>query len=220
MGKCISNSELNLIGDDEGENISSKNPNYCELTALYWAWKNLNNTEISGLCHYRRFIEFRKSPKNTTLSHKPLSEIDSLEFKSAVVEEAIDGYDIILARPNNFPVSLCVHYCLCHVDEDLAILSKVLRTYHSEYYPAFERVMSGNEISPYNMFIMRKDLMNKYCEWLFDVLFKVEEYVRLSPYARQSRVFGYMSERLLKVFCEHHNLKIKYLPVVHIHSPV
>ena len=41
---------LGYARDNEGENISKKNPNYCELTGLYWAWKNLD-AEYLGLAH-------------------------------------------------------------------------------------------------------------------------------------------------------------------------
>ena len=46
---------LGYVPDNTGDNISAKNPNYCELTALYWAWKNLD-CEYIGLCHYRRYF--------------------------------------------------------------------------------------------------------------------------------------------------------------------
>lgn len=48
-------SALGYVPDNTGYNISDKNPNYCELTALYWAWKNLE-CEYIGLCHYRRYF--------------------------------------------------------------------------------------------------------------------------------------------------------------------
>ena len=41
--------------DNTGDNISEKNPYYCELTGLYWAWKNLP-ADVLGLVHYRRYM--------------------------------------------------------------------------------------------------------------------------------------------------------------------
>ena len=45
--------DLGFTPDNTGDNISAKNPYYCELTGLYWAWKNLD-CEYLGLAHYRR----------------------------------------------------------------------------------------------------------------------------------------------------------------------
>ena len=48
-----------MFHDDEGENISEKNDKYCELTAQFWAWKNIHDADYYGFWHYRRFMSFR-----------------------------------------------------------------------------------------------------------------------------------------------------------------
>lgn len=62
VGSSISDRFLGILRDDSGDNISSKNPFYCELTATYWAWKNLPDMDFLGLCHYRRYFTARRIP--------------------------------------------------------------------------------------------------------------------------------------------------------------
>ena len=50
---------IGYVGDDTGENISERNPYFCELTAMYWGVKNLQCDYI-GLVHYRRHFKAKK----------------------------------------------------------------------------------------------------------------------------------------------------------------
>lgn len=61
VGRSLSAVRLDMIGDDTGDNISAKNASFCELTAMYWAWKNLKGVDCIGLCHYRRFFDFHNA---------------------------------------------------------------------------------------------------------------------------------------------------------------
>ena len=76
--------DIGYQGDNEGENISEKNPFYCELTGLYWAWKNLNADYI-GLAHYRRNFVYKKGKNKFEC-------IASKEYMNKKLDEA----DVIL----------------------------------------------------------------------------------------------------------------------------
>ena len=71
-----------------------------------------------------------------------------------------------------------------------------------------------NKAVGYNMFITHWKHFNAYSEWLFDILFEVERRVPPTDDPIQSRIYGYMSERLINAFCEYHHLKIKSIPLI------
>lgn len=220
VGKALSDKELGFVGDDTGDNISSKNPHYCELTALYWAWKNLpKEIEYVGLCHYRRYFDFASRTSNAVVN-LPQQQIGYLDlFNSSTIEKALEKFDIILAKPELYPYPVRVDYGYNHIIDDLAILNNVVKMLYPDYGLAFDKVMASNRLSHFNMIITDRDRFDHYCEWVFNILFEVEKYVKLSGYNVQQRVFGYMSERLLNVYCVHHELKTKYLPVDYVYEP-
>jgi hypothetical protein len=214
-GRVNSPEKLNIQGDDDGENISEKNPNFCELTVLYWAWKNLK-CDIIGLCHYRRYFNFRES----ILSYKnyynySFAETDKCLPDNDRILKQLSEYDILLARPNHYPYSLEIEYKANHISEDLEIVTKTLCRICPDYYETWLNILKHNNKLPhYNMFICRYELFNRYCEWLFTVLFELEKEIRLSPYIYQQRVFGFIAERLMLLYCIRNKLKTYYLPVI------
>jgi hypothetical protein len=55
----------------------------------------------------------------------------------------------------------------------------------------------------FNMFAMKREALDRYCGWLFDVLAHIEERLDISGYpASEARVFGYVAELLLDVWIE------------------
>ncbi|MEY4963143.1 MAG: hypothetical protein RLZZ323_462 [Bacteroidota bacterium] len=214
VGKEISPLDLPYQADNTGNNISKKNKNYCELTALYWAWKNLEEVDTIGLCHYRRFFDFSETPSANTII-EITEEYFSNNFQNYVYKETLlDGYDIILPNPLVKTRSLYSHYSLSHLPQDFDILTKTVANLYPEYIKSFQKVMfKNNSFSPFNMFVAKKELIDDYTAWLFSILEDVEKQIKISTNPYQERVLGFMSERLLNVYVHHNQLKIKYQPV-------
>lgn len=214
VGKEISSVQLPYQADNTGINLSSKNKNYCELTALYWAWKNLENIETLGLCHYRRFFDFSGTKQANEITEITASYF-STNFKNYCYKESLlEGYDIILPNQLVKTRSLYSHYSLSHLPQDFDILKQTILELYPEYKNSFQKIMfENNSFSPFNMLVAKKELVDAYCTWLFSILEKVEQRIEISKNPYQERVLGFMAERLLNVYVDHNQLKIKHLPV-------
>ena len=203
--------------DNEGDNISIKNPHFCELTCHYWAWRNLKNVDIVGLNHYRRYFDFtRRWPQFSADKHFIATE-DFLkqDYQFPDLEKMLQKYDIILPIARHWRVSNTQQYADYHIAKDWETLRQIIKERSPQYIPAFEKTMDhSNKSVGYNMFITHWKHFDTYSEWLFDILFEVEHRVPPIDDPVQSRIYGYMSERLINVFCAHNHLRIKHLPLI------
>lgn len=203
--------------DDEGDNISLKNPHFCELTCHYWAWKNLKNVDIIGLNHYRRYFDFTRTWPQFSADKHFISTNTFLkqEYKFPNLEKILSKYDIILPVARHWRVSNTHQYGDYHIAKDWEMLRQIIKERTPQYIPAFEKTMDhSNKAVGYNMFITHWKHFEAYSEWLFDILFEVERQVPPIDDPIQSRIYGYMSERLINVFCEYYHLHIKHIPLI------
>lgn len=203
--------------DDEGDNISLKNPHFCELTCHYWAWKNLKNVDIIGLNHYRRYFDFTRTWPQFSADKHFISTNTFLkqEYKFPNLEKLLSKYDIILPVARHWRVSNTNQYGDYHIAKDWEMLRQIIKERSPQYIPAFEKTMDhSNKAVGYNMFITHWKHFEAYSEWLFDILFEVERRVPPIDDPIQSRIYGYMSERIINVFCEHYHLHIKHIPLI------
>lgn len=197
------NVPLARYADNTGTNIAEKNQNYCELTALYWIWKNLDADYI-GFEHYRRFFCGTRIFKATALPQKKIMKI-------------LNGYDLILPQKVKAKPSVYKYYVNHHFKEDMDICLKIIYSDYPTYSEAAKAVMQSQKLSLFNMFIMPKYLLNEYCEWLFGILFKAEREIDITGReAYQQRVFGFLAERLFNIWLYKKNLKAYYTPVYNV----
>ena len=205
------------LSDDEGDNISSKNKNYCELTGLYWIWKH-SNENIVGLSHYRRYFSgnplgfFGEITETMIFGKlKPLSV--------SKLNKCLENCDWILPTPekNYFKKrSVRQQFQASHDIKDLETTRRILGELYPEYLPEFDEVMNGHQLVICNMFYTHKKYMDEYSSWLFSILFEIEKNVDISNYDDyQSRLYGFLSERLFNVWITHHKerFRIKYLSI-------
>lgn len=202
----------NMLHDDVGDNISEKNPMYCELTAQYWAWKN-DSADYFGFCHYRRYFSFSKEKyvedAYGTILHDYLdaSTETELALNDDAIEETVLSNDFIIGAPSDFSKhginNLYEQYesaTELHV-EDLHTMMAVLKEKHPAFSDAADEYMDGCLFYPCNMFVMKRELFHEYSEWLFSILEEVEKRIDSTFYSIEGlRTIGHLAERLLGIF--------------------
>lgn len=203
--------DLGYLKDNTGDNISSKNSNYCELTGMYWIWKN-DDSDIVGLTHYRRYFfknKFSKSLKNVIL-------------KDDIVN-VLKKYDIIVPNKLYFKNKTVEElYTTIHNINDYKLCRNIIKKKYPDYLKAFDTVSNNNYLYSCNMVITKKEIFDKYCKWLFDILFEVEKVVDLSNYDDYNkRLYGFLSERLFNVWMlKNKTFSIKEVPTYNIDDSI
>ncbi len=203
--------------DDEGENISELNPYFCELTGLYWGWKNITADYI-GLAHYRRHFTLHPQEKDKWKAVLRKSEIrDKLGQIKAFVP----------SKRRYYIETLYSHYAHTHYAYQLDETRKVIKEKYPEYINSFDKVMKQRWGYMFNMMIMERTLFDNYCSWLFDILFELRARIGketeegLDKY--QGRFYGRISEIIFNVWLLEQqktgsigSLEVKEVPLVHM----
>lgn len=169
-----------VVTDNTGEHISEKNRQFCELTALYWMWKNAGE-EILGLVHYRR--------------HFLLPE----DWLDRMLENNVD---VIVPVPLYVAPSLAGNYKERHDPQAWDVMMQYLKERDEQEYKEAEAFFQQNLYYPCNMFIMRREMLDRMCGWLFPILFAVAERIGENENPYQNRYPGFLSERLISFFLE------------------
>ena len=177
----------------EGDNIDFLNPWYCELTGLYYLWKHVDD-KIVGLEHYRRYFVNRKN--------QLLSEDE--------IRTMLETSDIICIRAN-----------YSYKNPPVTWLQKNDKWYDTQKFLAFIKVYVGEDYHKTciehlnsdwhalgNMFISRKELINEYCEFIFDLTFAYMEAEKYYDRELPIRIVGYFTEFLFGAWLTYNKKKI------------
>lgn len=199
VGAVLSDKDFGYQRDDQGDNISAKNRSFCELTGIYWAWKNLD-ADYVGLVHYRRLFG-----KKSGILQK--AEAERLLEKSGVVVPALRKYYI---------ENLYSHYVNTLHAGPLDKTYEIIAKKYPEYMPEMDALKKRTSAHMFNMFIMKKEYFDRYCEWMFDVLFELEKNVDDNDFdAFHSRFYGRISELMLDVWLRTNKIDAAECPFVY-----
>ena len=208
--KVVSNKDDYLL-DNTADNISIKNSSYCELTGIYWLWKNCDIKNI-GISHYRRyFYDSKAGLIGKVKKYEELIQKNKLQPTSVKrLDELLQQYDwIVPPAVKIVDANVATEYIYAHYISDYYAMREAIRKLYPAYMDAFYNVMHQDRYYHFNMFYTSKKNFTDYCKWLFNILTEVENNIDITNYdPYQKRVFGFLAERLENVWLNYHNFKL------------
>ncbi len=199
---------LGYADDDTGSSISQKNPTHCELTGMYWVWKNaINTSDYIGFTHYRRYF------KGSDFVFNGKKILDKKEIFSI-----LEANDIIIPTKRKYYIeSVYDHYKNAHYEKDILATRNIILELHPEFINAFDKIMQGSSLYLCNMFIVKAEIFDEYMQWLFSILDELENRIDIKTYdSYQGRVFGFIGERLFNIWIEHSDLNTREIKVANL----
>lgn len=215
VGSANSPLRLPMLQDDDGDNISVLNKSFCEMTGIYWAWKNDSTSDHIGFCHYRRLFSFQNNTDQKVDTHGMIyAERIKSDFEKSFgldltsAKAAVAKYDIIL--PHHFEVTNSFglktvreqyEASPSHHASHLDLVRRAMFALCPEDLKHLNDALEGAYIYPANMFVMSRSLFNRYCEWIFPLLFWIEDRIDVMGMdAVERRAVGFLAERLLTTY--------------------
>ena len=167
--------------DDRGDNISSKNPNRCEMTAHYWIWKNRLQTkdDYVGVCHYRRLLD--------------IGDEDLRRIKA-------NDVDVVMPFPMIHYPNAEIQHSWYVPEKDWNIMREALSALYPEYAACFDTVFGQPYFYNYNMLIAKKNVFSDFCAWLYPILDYIENHSEPKGEDRRDRYTAYLSESLTTLY--------------------
>lgn len=194
VGAALTDTRVAEVCDNAGDNISVKNKNYCELTALYWIWKNCIVRETGegkryyGLFHYRRILDLKQKDLNI------------------MIENEVDA---VLPFPMMCEPDIREHYKRYLKEADWNAMSDALFQLQPGYAEAFKEICRQPYMYNYNMIVAKEKVLEDYCSWLFPILERTEELSIPKGSDRADRYIGYLGEHLLTLYFMFHQKDLK-----------
>jgi lipopolysaccharide biosynthesis glycosyltransferase len=246
-GAALSDKPSEMQGDDTGINISNKKEHLSELTVMYWAWKNIK-ADYYGLCHYRRYFSFSNEDLSEYIDNgiEPKGQgflvADTITPETVIqfgldeksMRQEIEKSDIILRKPVNVKKLVGLDYncardgrsknIALQNDKDVDLLLEIIK----EKYPDYEKdaidYYNGIYGQWFDCFIMKKEIFDPFCEWLFDILLELEKRINYDNYNyQQIRSAAFLSEDLFGIYFNRlerkKKYKITYKPLVLFNKP-
>ena len=180
VGASLTDRKICQLCDDQGDNISERNQIYSEVTAIYWMWKHAPSCDYIGLFHYRRHID---------ITDEDVSKLKDI--------------DVLVTLPTFVPENIGKMFPRFVPEMDLIQLFKAIKTVAPEYYKAARLFFEARFYPPCNLFIMKREVFNRYAKFLFAVTFRIEDYYRKRNIFRSDRYMGYLVECLMGIFLMH-----------------
>ena len=210
VGKKRNNIDLGIqtdceVNGKECDNISDKNNIYCEMTAMYWAWKNITklypDIEYVGLCHYRRFynanwsfldklkINLKKikytiasAAKHKIYGIEPLKNINSvfeMEFQTSTrkLGSFVKKYDFVSTYPFTIINNTTEMFFQVIGRKYIELMTEIIDEDYKEYSIFYHEQLNSNKLYAQNMVIMKTSILDEYCSFVFSVL---EKHIKLT----------------------------------------
>ena len=193
-----------------------------ELSRVYYAWKCIDGykeADFIGLCHYRRQFIFNSKltlPKRLWLPNSSTYIFPSINkakcyIDASLAENILKEFDIITTKKYNANLLGSKKYKSCKerfMDLDGSpelydLMEKLLLEYDPSYEVEVRQLRNVPEHYLYNMFIMPRQLFEQYCEMIFPILFKLDDYNTNAKTFTAKRAAGYLAEFLTSMFISH-----------------